>query len=112
MELDNHLQVFRNYTKVDKIMISGGLTASRALNQLQADVYGQQVHLNTEKEATTLGAYLVALTGLGYYSSVEEAGEKLGGFRSRKDYVPDMAKHVQYAEKQKEMNRIYQLLRQ
>ena len=111
MELDNHLHVFRNYTKVDNIMISGGLTASKALNQLQADVYGQRVQLNMEKEATSLGAYLVALTGLGYYASVEEAGEKIGAFCNKEDYVPNMEKHIQYAEKEKEMNRIYQSLR-
>ena len=111
MELDNHLEVFRGYTKVENIMISGGLTASRTLNQLQADVYGQPVHLNAEKESTALGAYLVALTGLGYFSSVEEAGEKTGAFCSGDMYAPDPEKHSRYLEKQKEMNRVYQLLR-
>lgn len=111
MELNNHLQVFRGYTKVDNIMISGGLTASKALNQLQADVYGQPIHLNAEKESTALGAYLVALAGLGVYPSVKEAGEKIHAFRSEKVYVRDPEKHKKYIEKEKKMNRIYQLLK-
>ena len=43
--------------------------------------------------------------------SKKEAGEKIHAFRSEKVYVRDPEKHKKYIEKEKKMNRIYQLLK-
>lgn len=107
MELGNHLNDFSDYMTIDEIFISGGMTTSRTLNQLQADVYGRSVIAREDKESTAYGAYLVALTGLGYYSDVDEAFSSLRGEDKETVYEPDIEKHEKYVQKQSRMNELY-----
>ena len=110
MEIQNNIRLFGSYAKISQAYISGGLTKSPAINQLQADVYGMPLYRMSDSESTALGALMVALVGLGEYPSLEEAfgavraGEKVDCFR------PRMELHEQYANKRAAMNRIYRQL--
>lgn len=108
MELANHLDAFSDYTKLKHIYVSGGVTSSRFLNQLQADVYGKEIINRTDKEATAKGAFLVASVSLGLYPDVNTA------FQATSDqdaviYQPDRKKYLTYLDKRDRMNQLYEL---
>ena len=110
MEMASHLEYFRKAAEVREIYAGGGMCASDALNQLLADVCGMPVYITEDPEATAFGALLTAMAGMGKYSSLKEAWEKLGR-HERICFQPDMEKHRQYLHKQKEMNALYESVR-
>lgn len=107
LELANHLDNFLEYISLENVYASGGITKSAALCQLFSDVTGRTVNVRRDPESTAMGAYLVALTGLGKFGSVAEAAEKLGVLEGVRIYEPDPVKHAAYLEKQKRMNAYY-----
>ena len=111
MEIASHLNDFEKEVPVNRIFCGGGMTASPALNQLQADVYGRPVYCTDDPEATALGCLAVALKGLGEYQSVSEARAHLHGDEKLKEYLPDHEKTRQYEEKRKQMDALYQSIR-
>jgi L-fuculokinase len=68
----NKLQRVGNYTAKDLICVGGG-SKNPLWNQIRADIMGLPVKVLDMKEATALGAALVAFTGLGEYRNFEEA---------------------------------------
>jgi L-fuculokinase len=66
------LQQAGNYRAKDVICIGGG-SKNPLWNQIRADVMGMPVKAIDMKETTSLGAALVAFTGIGIYKSIEEA---------------------------------------
>ncbi|MCA9066940.1 MAG: xylulokinase, partial [Planctomycetaceae bacterium] len=58
---------------VEQIRLSGGGARSEFWRQLQADIYGQPVVLINAEEGPAYGVALLAATGTGAYSSIEEA---------------------------------------
>ncbi len=111
MELANHLQNFSDYVKLDKIYVSGGLTKSAALNQLLSDVLGKEIINHEDKEATAMGACLVAMTGLGHFETVDQALHTLKNLSAAKSYLPDMETHAKYEKKREKMNALYDKLK-
>jgi xylulokinase len=67
--------------------VSGGLTLSDTLTQIQADITGKRIHVLAESETTALGAVIVATTALGFYSSLEGASEAI--VKVRKTFEPN-----------------------
>ncbi len=62
--------------------------------QNKADIFGKIIAVPPIKEATALGAALLAGVGIGEYTSFQEANE-----RTRKEcaiYEPDTQKHATY----------------
>ena len=86
------------------------MTASPALNQLQADVYGRPVLISKDPEATAFGCLLTALCGQGEYPSVQAAFDALAR-REEEVYVPDLKKTEEYRRKREEMDALYQSIR-
>ena len=62
----------------DMICVGGG-SKNLLWNQIRADVLGIPVKTLDMKETTALGAALVAFTGLGIYSNIEEAFHAIKG---------------------------------
>jgi len=58
---------------VEEIRVSGGGARSEFWRQLQADIYGQPVATINASEGPAYGVALLAATGTGVYSSIEEA---------------------------------------
>jgi sugar (pentulose or hexulose) kinase len=109
MELNNHLQTFASYINIERVYGSGGLTHSRTLNQMQADIFGRPIMFCENPEATSLGALMVTLAGIGFFSSVEEAAEQMKSFGKAETYYPDLQKHALYEAKREKMNALYEV---
>jgi xylulokinase len=66
----------------DTIRVVGGAARNRAGLAIKADVTGRRIEVVAEPEATAFGAALVAATGVGWYSNLDEAAAatlRLGG---------------------------------
>ncbi len=110
IEICNNLELFRCYVDIDSIYASGGMTNSNIMNQMQADICGLPLYHMKNSESTALGALMVALSGMGIYSSVEEAFRSIRGKESVEVYQPNNEKHVWYLERKKEMGCLYEKL--
>lgn len=62
-------------TKVEELIVDGGLCNSNVLMQIQADVLGIKVHRPEMLETTALGAALAAGVGIGVVKFDDERGE-------------------------------------
>jgi sugar (pentulose or hexulose) kinase len=68
-EIANQLDIIRELTGKDsKVIVGGGLSRSTVFNQIQADMYGSEVHPVADEEATLMGAWLAAAVALGHYA--------------------------------------------
>lgn len=105
-EINNGLQAFGEYVPVREASISGGMTKSSSMNQLQADIYGIKLHHSSSSEATATGALMAALVAMGVYSDRQEA---FAAVRNDEEeiYMPDMVKTKRYEKIQAETNQLY-----
>lgn len=106
LEVHNGILAFEEYVPVKEAYISGGMTKSSVMNQLQADIYGTKLHRSKNSESTALGALMSALTAMGVCPDMDTAFMAV----SPKDediYVPDREKTAQYEKIRVEVNRLY-----
>ena len=66
---------------VKNIRVSGGLTRIPYISQLKADITGKEIWVVDEFETTSLGALLLVGLGVGLYSNLKEAAEKIVNIR-------------------------------
>ncbi len=107
LEIKNNFSQFEINTNIQKAYISGGMTNSSLINQMQSDIYGIPLYRMDDRESTALGALMVALTGQGVYDSIESAFENIRGPMNQECYNPRMKYSEAYSEKLNEMNDIY-----
>ncbi|MCD8104968.1 MAG: hypothetical protein LUF35_08210 [Lachnospiraceae bacterium] len=110
MEIQNNICSFNAYSNITKAYISGGLSKSDVMNQLQADIYGIDLFHMEDSEASATGALMVALVSLGEESAYDTAFEHICGSRNVDCYHPRMKLHKEYEQKRKRMNYMYQSL--
>lgn len=79
-----------------EIVFAGGASKSPLWCQIVSDVLGLPVKVPVVKEATALGAAILAGTGVGLYASISDAAKSL--VRWDKTYQPNPEHHKQYAE--------------
>jgi len=70
-----------------KLVFAGGAAKSKLWPKILADVLGIPVDVPVVKEATSLGAAIMAGKGIGVYTSVNEAAKKL--VKIEKTFIPD-----------------------
>jgi len=58
-----------------EITAAGGLTKASIFNQIQADMYGRNVNLGINSEASLFGAWISAAVGVGLYPDYKSAKE-------------------------------------
>jgi FGGY-family pentulose kinase len=89
------LQVIKkNNFKLNEIIACGGQMKSKIWSQIYADVIGIPIKLNTNPEATTLGAAILGGLAAGKYKSLKKAAEKMAKFQ---DIIkPNIANHKKY----------------
>ena len=92
-EVRANLDSFERYVALEHGSISGGLTQTPEINQLQADVYGFGLTRQEDAESTARGALVSALAGQGVYPSPRVSYDAVAGGLPTSDYVPDAAKH-------------------
>lgn len=78
-----------------KIVFAGGASKSALWSQILADTLGIPVEVPFVKEATALGAAIMAGKGIGLYTDVKEAVRKL--VKLEKTFTPDKANNETYA---------------
>ena len=107
MEIANNIEAFSPFTRISWASISGGLTKSRVMNQMQADVYGIPLVHYQDPESTANGAFMAAMhrmAGMEY----ETAFERLCALSEREEYEPDSGRSSWYRDRLSEMNRLYE----
>lgn len=80
--------------EVAEIVVSGGMTKSRALLQLHADVTGVELKLTEVSDGTILGTAMCAAVGAGAYSDLATAASAMVHEIAR--IQPDPARHDEY----------------
>ena len=88
-----------------EVVFAGGASKGELWCQILADVTGCKVKVPKVKEATALGAALSAGVGVGIFSSIEEASEKLVVWE--KEYLPNSSNFKEYANIKKRWQEVY-----
>ena len=107
MEINNNIQAMRQWIEIKSAYLSGGLTRSRVMNQMQADIYGMPLYRLPDSQSASLGALMVTLVNMGVYNSVEEAFLQIRKPYDAENYSPVEKKYESYVKKQQYMNQIY-----
>lgn len=97
-EVRINLDSFEDLVPLTHGRISGGLTGTPAINQVQADVYGLELSCADDTESTACGALISALVGQGVYADARSAFRAVSADVDGKKYVPDNVKHRKLAE--------------
>ncbi len=61
LEVSNSIRLLQDCVEISQVYISGGMTNSRIMNQMQADIYHLPLKRMKNSEATSIGALLVTL---------------------------------------------------
>lgn len=89
----------------DEVVFAGGASKSDLWCQILCDVLGKPVNVPRVKEATALGAAIMAGYGVGLYGDISGTAKKL--VRMDKRYEPDMENHRTYMEMYKVWREVY-----
>lgn len=88
--------IFCSNLNFQKLKVVGGGSKNKFWNQIKADVTGIPVVTLNQKEATVIGAGIVAFTGTGTFSSIEEAQENM--IQEKEIFEPSSQNHSLYEE--------------
>jgi autoinducer 2 (AI-2) kinase len=96
MVTKGHLDLVKEATgnMPSEIVFAGGAAKSPLWCQIVADILGLPVKVPVVKEATALGAAILAGYGVGLYQSIPETAKKL--VKWDKVYMPDAKNHAVY----------------
>ena len=89
----------------DEVIFAGGASKSDLWCQILADVLGKPVSVPVVKEATALGAAIMAGYGVGIYTDISEAARRC--VRIDKRYEPNAENHKTYMEMYKVWREVY-----
>lgn len=102
-----HMELVKEATghMPSEVIFAGGASKSPLWSQILADVLGMPVKVPVVKEATALGAAIMAGTGVGIYSSFEEGAKRTVKFD--KVYQPNEENHKVYEEMYEPWRKVY-----
>lgn len=89
----------------DKIIFASGASKSSLWCQILSDVLGLPVQVPKIKEATSLGAAILAGVGVGLYKSIKDATDRIVHFD--KTYYPNDKNHALYNDLYKTWREVY-----
>jgi xylulokinase len=95
---------------VTAIRLGGGGARSPLWRQIQADVYGHEVEIVAAEEGAAYGAAILAGTGAGAWSSVEQACDAI--VRVAKKIAPNQKDSATMTQAYRTYRKIYSALRQ
>ncbi len=103
----SHIELVREATghEPEELIFAGGASKSPLWSQILADVTGKPVKVPAVKEATALGAAILAGVGVGLYASLEEAVERT--VKWDRVYRPDTCVKAVYEELYENWKQIY-----
>jgi len=102
-----HMELVREATgnMPSEIIFAGGASKSALWSQILADVLGLSVKVPVVKEATALGAAILAGYGAGIYPSIEEGAQRC--VRIERTFSPDMENHKVYEQMYPVWRKVY-----
>lgn len=102
-----HLELVKEATvhMPDEIIFAGGASRSSLWCQILSDVLGMPVKIPVVKEATALGAAILAGYGVGIYENISETAKSL--VRWDKTYMPSLENHETYLKLYENWRRVY-----
>ncbi len=102
-----HIELVKETTgnEPDELIFAGGAAKSPLWTQILADVTGKPVKVPVVKEATALGAAILAGVGVGLYPSIEDAVSKT--VKWDKTYIPDSSVKGVYDDLYQSWRKIY-----
>ncbi len=102
-----HMDLVREATgnMPQEVIFAGGASKSPLWSQILADVLGMPVKVPVVKEATALGAAIIAGYGVGIYKSIEEGAART--VRFDRTFEPDMKNHAVYEEMYPVWRKVY-----
>lgn len=107
MVTKGHLDLVREATgnQPQEIIFAGGASKSSLWCQILSDVLGLPVKVPVVKEATALGAAILAGYGAGIYKDISRAAEDLVKWDTT--YVPNMDNHKLYCNMYEQWRKLY-----
>lgn len=107
MVTKGHLDLVRAVTgnMPESIVFAGGASKSPLWCQILSDVLGLEVRVPVVKEATALGAAILAGHGIGVYPDISQAARKL--VRLDKTYKPNIENHILYKTLYEKWRKVY-----
>ena len=107
MVTKGHLDLVREATQnmPTEIIFAGGASKSPLWCQILSDVLGLPVKVPVVKEATALGAAVLAGVGVGIYSDAAEAAQKL--VKWDREYQPNAENHALYLRMYESWRKVY-----
>lgn len=111
MEMGDNIALFREKMgQVSEVCVSGGMTQFSAYNQLQADIYGAKVVLQSNRESTSTGAWISAAVACGLYHCYEDAFTAIQFPGSETSFSPRAEKKEFYKKLNLERNKLYRAI--
>ncbi|CAH1851432.1 FGGY-family carbohydrate kinase [Convivina intestini] len=77
VEINKGLGIFKANGPISSVIISGGLTNSTVMDQMQADAYNMPVHKTASVESTAIGALISVLVQQGEYANFHDAAQNI-----------------------------------
>lgn len=107
MVTKGHLDLVREVTgnMPESIVFAGGASKSPLWCQILADVLGLPIRVPVVKEATGLGAAILAGYGVGIYKDISKAANELA--KLDKTYEPNMENHALYEKLYEPWRKVY-----
>lgn len=94
--------------KVQEIRATGGYVQSELMLQMQADIFGQPIHVPSEQEGSVIGAAALALFALGRIANFDALEEY---FKIKERYTPNKASHGIYRQNYPRFRALYDRLK-
>ena len=93
-----HMELVEKATgsRPSEIIFAGGASKSPLWSQILADVMGMPVKVPVVKEATALGASILAGYGVGIYKDIPETARRIA--KIERTFTPNTANHAVYEE--------------
>ncbi|WP_172968634.1 FGGY-family carbohydrate kinase [Companilactobacillus mishanensis] len=96
MEINDGINILRGYGPVSSVIIGGGLTNSKIMNQMQSDAYNLKIHKSAVTESTAIGALISVLVNQGVYESFDIAYENV--VHGEEDYYCPNVQNMEYQD--------------
>lgn len=102
-----HIELVREVTgnEPEELVFAGGASYSTLWAQIVSDITGKTVRVPVVKEATALGAAILAGYGVGIYPSIAEGAHHV--VKIEKTYTPDAANHEKYQQLYETWRKVY-----
>ena len=108
MVTQGHVELVREATgnAPTEVVFAGGASKGDVWCQIVADVLGLPVKVPVVKEATALGAAILAGYGIGLYTDISDTARKL--VKWERTFTPNMENHQVYQEMYAPWREVYQ----